>query len=350
MLEPKPDWAQLPPYVQATSAQRSISLADIRLGRALFFEPGLSDNGAVSCATCHLQELYFQDGQVTPTGVFADPLLRNSPSLLNIGWARYVTWSNIAFFELERHMVVPLFGDTPPEMLATFDDDWLANVAEQSPSVKVAMQDHPRLEGPLTWAVAIDMIAKYMRTLTSLDAAWDRQQLGENAMSEEALAGEALFFSQRLACGSCHAPPFFSTAYVSGDAPRPIARDVMVNTGLYFLRDTESGYPEKDPGLMEFSGDPQDGGRFRIPSLRNVEFTAPYMHDGSIPTLELVIDHYAAGGRSIDDGPHQGVGHDHPNRDPRVGGFEISPLERTQLIAFLKSLSGADLGRGGLAE
>lgn len=169
-------------------------------------------------------------------------------------------------------------------------------------------------------------------------------------MSADALAGQALFFSERLGCASCHPPPFFSKAYVSGDEARPMARDVMVNTGLYFLEDTESGYPEQDPGLMEFSGDPQDGGRFRIPSLRNVEFTAPYMHDGSIPTLDLVIDHYAAGGRVILDGPFQGVGRDHPNRDPRVTGFEISPEERIQLVAFLKSLSGADLGRGGLAS
>lgn len=325
-------------------------MADLRLGRALFFEPALSRNKALSCASCHLQSKYFQDGEVRSKGVFQDPLLRNSPSLLNIGWARYVTWSNIAFFELERHMVVPLFGDTPPEMLASFDEGWLATALANSPSVQAALADHPLVHAPLSWSVTIEMIAKYMRSLTSLDSAWDRKEQGQAAMSADALAGEALFFSPRLGCASCHAPPFFSTAYVSGDGARPPAREVMVNTGLYFLRDSASGYPEEDPGLMEFSGEAQDGGRFRIPSLRNVEFTAPYMHDGSIPTLELVIDHYAAGGRTIESGPHQGVGSEHPNRDPRVRGFEISPVERSQLIAFLKSLSGADLGRGGVGD
>lgn len=346
----KLDWSSLPAHVTPSSQQRDIRVQDVALGRALFFEKKLSRDGKISCASCHLRSKYFQDGEVTSTGVFGDRLVRNSPSLLNIGWARYITWSNIAFFELERHMVVPLFGDTPPEMLANFDDDWLAQALADSPGVQAAIADHPDLEGALSWPVAIEMIAKYMRSLTSLDAPWDRQQQGEPVMSAQALAGQALFFSDRLGCASCHAPPFFSKAYLSGDAPRPAVRDVMVNTGLYFLSETESGYPIPDPGLMEFSGDPIDGGRFRIPSLRNVEFTAPYMHDGSIASLDEVIDHYAAGGRSIADGPNKGVGRDHPNRDPRLRGFELSAQERQELIAFLKSLSGSSLGQDGLGE
>lgn len=344
------DWDKLPSYVEATSQQREINIHDLRLGRALFFEPALSKNGTISCGTCHLQSHYFQDGKETSKGIFEDPLVRNSPSLLNIGWARYITWSNIAFFELERHMVVPLFGDTPPEMLASFDEQWLAEALAKSGTVQSAIAAHPEITEPLSWPQTMALIAKYMRSLTSLDAAWDRQQAGEQAMSNQALAGQDLFFSEKLGCSSCHTPPFFSAAYVSGDGPRPPAREVMVNTGLYFLHDTPSGYPEHDPGLMEFSGDAQDGGRFRIPSLRNVEFTAPYMHDGSIATLEEVIDHYAAGGRSITQGVHAGVGRDHPNRDPRVRGFNLTSSEREQLVAFLKSLSGADLGRGGLAD
>lgn len=344
------DWAKLPSYVEPTQQQREINIHDLRLGRALFFEPRLSMDGSLSCASCHLQSEYFQDGRESSTGIFEDPLIRNSPSLLNIGWARYITWSNIAFFKLERHMLVPLFGDAPPEMLARFDDHWLSEVLASSPPVQSALLAHPDLEAPLTWPIAIDMIAKYMRSLTSLDAAWDRQQNGQTAMSLDALAGQSLFFSDKFRCSTCHTPPFFSAAYVSGDGPRPPVRQVLVNTGLYFLKDTESGYPLDDPGLMEFSGDAQDGGRFRIPSLRNVAFTAPYMHDGSIATLEEVLEHYAAGGRSIDAGPHAGKGSEHPNRDHRVRGFKMSELERDQLIAFLKSLSGADLGRGGLAD
>jgi cytochrome c peroxidase len=110
------------------------------------------------------------------------------------------------------------------------------------------------------------------------------------------------------------------------------------NTGLYNVPGRFS-YPEPNLGIFEFTHDPSDVGKFKAPTLRNIAVTAPYMHDGSIPTLAGVLDHYAAGGRTVHGGPNFGVGHDNPNKDPLIGGFELSTQDRKDLIAFLESLT-----------
>ncbi len=110
------------------------------------------------------------------------------------------------------------------------------------------------------------------------------------------------------------------------------------NTGLYNLPGAVS-YPETNTGLYRHTGDRADIGRFRVPTLRNIAVTAPYMHDGSIETLEEVIDHYAAGGRTIAVGPNAGVGRDNPNKDLGVDGFTVTAEEKADLIAFLESLT-----------
>ncbi len=136
-----------------------------------------------------------------------------------------------------------------------------------------------------------------------------------------------LFFSERTNCGRCHATFNFSGAIAfEGSAP---AEPDFHNTGLYNV-DGRGSYREKNRGVFEFTGNAEDMGRFRPPSLRNIEVTAPYMHDGSLRTLGEVIDHYAAGGRQ---------GDDHPFKSDLVRGFEISETEKADLIAFLGSLT-----------
>ena len=110
------------------------------------------------------------------------------------------------------------------------------------------------------------------------------------------------------------------------------------NTGLYNL-DGEGAYPPANTGLFDMSGQRRDMGRFKAPSLRNVEFTAPYMHDGSIETLEQVIEHYERGGRLIADGAMQGDGKLNPYKSEFVIGFVLSATEREDLLAFLHTLS-----------
>ena len=113
------------------------------------------------------------------------------------------------------------------------------------------------------------------------------------------------------------------------------------NTGLYNV-DGQGAYPLGNTGLFEFTNDPKDMGRFRVPPLRNVALTAPYMHDGSIATLEEVLDFYTAGGRDVTSGPHVGDGRTSPLKNPLVRPFELSAQERADLIAFLESLTDLD--------
>jgi cytochrome c peroxidase len=147
-----------------------------------------------------------------------------------------------------------------------------------------------------------------------------------------------LFFSQRLACGECHAGFNLSGAVrAAGATEEP---PVFHNTGLYD-EDGAGAYPASDRGLEEVSGRPEDSGRFRAPTLRNIAITAPYMHDGSIGTLREVVEHYAAGGRVAKSAPSESAtAPTRPtSRSPLVKGFEISDEETTDLIAFLESLT-----------
>jgi cytochrome c peroxidase len=110
------------------------------------------------------------------------------------------------------------------------------------------------------------------------------------------------------------------------------------NTGLYNI-DGQGGFPASSPGVYELTQDPADMGKFKAPTLRNIAVTAPYMHDGSIATLSEVLDHYAAGGRTIASGPNAGVGSDSPLRSDLIRGFDLSAQERTDVLAFLQSLT-----------
>jgi len=101
-------------------------------------------------------------------------------------------------------------------------------------------------------------------------------------------------------------------------------------------------YPADNLGLYEYTHNPEDVGKFRAPSLRNVAVRAPYMHDGSVKTLDEVIDHYAHGGRVIEDGPYAGDGSKNPNKSPFVGGFNLTAQQRSGLKAFLESLTDED--------
>jgi cytochrome c peroxidase len=150
-----------------------------------------------------------------------------------------------------------------------------------------------------------------------------------------------LFFTDRTACFRCHGGFNFSDA--TGYEGRRAAAEFH-NTGLYNVPGTLT-YPAPNVGIYAFTKRPADVGKFKAPTLRNVALTAPYMHDGSIPTLEAVLDHYAAGGRTIADGPYAGAGHNNPNKDRRLTGFYLTPQNREDLLAFLRSLTDEELTR-----
>ncbi len=155
-------------------------------------------------------------------------------------------------------------------------------------------------------------------------------------MSVSAKRGEELFFSERLECFHCHGG--FNFTGTVDNVGRGFAEVEFHNTGLYNIGG-KGGFPKENPGLREFTQRAEDEGKFKAPTLRNIALTAPYMHDGSIATLEGVLEHYAAGGRTITAGPHAGVGSTNPNKSEFINGFELTAQERQDVIAFLNSLT-----------
>src|SRR5262249_40584715 len=153
-------------------------------------------------------------------------------------------------------------------------------------------------------------------------SAYDRYHFGreEGAISDAAKRGEILFHSRPLSCFTCHGGVHFSNAM--GSARRTSAVEFN-NTGLYNLAGALS-YPASDTGLFEITRQASDVGKFKAPTLRNIAVTAPYMHDGSVATLEDAIEHYAAGGRTIASGASRGVGHDNPNKSTTLQGFTLT--------------------------
>jgi len=139
-----------------------------------------------------------------------------------------------------------------------------------------------------------------------------------------------------MECFHCHGGYNFSDSTV--DRTIAFVSRPFHNTGLYNIGGT-GDFPPGNQGVIEISGDAGDMGKFRAPTLRNIEFTAPYMHDGSIETLEQVIEFYSAGGRNIETGPFAGDGRFNPFKDGFVHGFSATDQEKQDLIAFLKSLT-----------
>jgi cytochrome c peroxidase len=196
----------------------------------------------------------------------------------------------------------------------------------------------PDEAAPFTIANVTKAIASFERSIVSARSPYDRYHYyrEDNEISEAAKRGEILFFDQHLSCFRCHGGFNFSDSVI---AERTTGRaGNFHNTGLYNLPGPLS-YPPPNVGIYEFTKRPADVGKFKAPTLRNIALTAPYMHDGSIPTLEGVLDHYAAGGRAIASGSYAGNGHDNPNKDPLIAGFVLSQQDRIDLVEFLKSLT-----------
>jgi len=145
-----------------------------------------------------------------------------------------------------------------------------------------------------------------------------------------------LFFSERLECFHCHGGFNFTDSSTHSNALVESAG--FHNTGLYNI-DGNGTYPEGNAGLYDLTGQARDMGRFRAPSLRNVTLTAPYMHDGSVGSLDAVIDHYERGGRMVEGGPFQGDGARNPYKSEFLVGFRLTPEERQDLLDFLAALT-----------
>jgi cytochrome c peroxidase len=311
----------------------------VELGRRLFYDTRLSINQSRSCASCHKQALAFTDGLKVSPGALGHLTARNSMSLANVAYSPVLTWSNPLLHTLEQQVLVPLLGEQPIEMgMAGRDPELISRLRGEPAYPPLFARAFPQSQDPVNLANIVRALAAFERTLISARSPYDRyRHEGDvNAISDAAIRGEALFFSERLECHHCHGN-FNLNDSVMHERNR-IGEVAFHNTGLYNI-DRKGAYPIDNTGLKEHTGRAEDMGRFKAPTLRNVAVTAPYMHDGSIATLEEVIDHYAAGGRTIASGPYAGVGHDNPLKSSFVPGFELTPQERADLLAFLRALT-----------
>lgn len=284
-------------------ADNPMSAAKVELGRYLFYDARLSVNGKTACATCHRQELAFTDGRATAIGTTGQLHTRNAMSLVNVAYSASLTWADPHVRRLEEQAPVPLFGDRPLEMGLREADGVPPAVAADARYRDLFARAFPGEEPALSMKNAVKAIAAFERTIVSAASPYDHYHYGgdDAAISAAARRGETLFYSTPLLCFQCHG-------------------------GFNFSDSVEfEGRPRREPP-MHATGVASPG-KFKAPSLRNVAVTAPYMHDGSMPTLEAVLDRYAAGGGHV------------PDQDQRIGGFPLTPAQRADLIEFLRSLT-----------
>lgn len=327
-------------------ADNPMSEAKVKLGRYLFYDTRLSGNGTQACATCHEQALAFTDGRAQGIGSTDEVHSRGPMSLVNIAYASVLTWSNPTETSLEHQALTPMFGRHPVELgLPVGADDLLDAFRVDPIYADLVPAAFPGQVDPFTVDNITRAIAAFERTIISASSPYDRYHYGgdDNAIPESAKRGEVLFFSEPLSCFRCHGGFNFSSG-VTFEGARESEDDegAFHNTGLYNVAGPSS-YPEPNVGISEFTHRAEDVGKFKVPTLRNIALTAPYMHDGSAETLDDVIDHYAAGGRTIASGPNAGNGSLNPYKDPLIRGFKLSLQDRADLIAFLNSLTDEEV-------
>lgn len=277
----------------------AFSEARWKLGKKLFFDPVLSKNKDVSCSSCHHPNLGFSDSLSTSPGTLQRPGTRNSPSLANVAFQPYYLREG-SVPTLEMQVLVPIQEHNE------FDHN-IVDIADSLNQIALYVQMSQEAYNRTPDAFVITRaLACFQRTLVSGNSKYDLFLRGKETLSESELRGKEIFFSSRSQCSSCHGG-FNFTSYE------------IENNGLYLNF--------ADIGRARFTFLDSDIGKFKIPSLRNVEFTAPYMHDGSLQNLDEVIEHYSRGGKG------------HPNQSSKVTALHFSEQEKADLIAFLKSLS-----------
>ena len=325
--------------VPRVPADNPMTTAKVELGRFLFYDRRLSINQTTSCATCHLQERAFTDGKARAVGATGEVHPRGSMSLANVAYSPTLTWANPSVTLLERQPLVPLFGEHPVEMgMAGREKELMARIRAERRYESLFADAYPDEPDAYSLGNVAKALACFVRTLISGDSPYDRYKFrGErDAITDSARRGEELFFSERLECFDCHAG--FNLSGPSDYAGKAFVEKTFHNNGLYNT-DGKGSYPADNTGLFEFTSNPKDMGKFKVPTLRNVELTAPYMHDGSVATLRDAIEHYKTGGRTIAAGENAGAGSKSPHKSSLVRGFELTEAETEDLLAFLRSLT-----------
>lgn len=321
------DW-ELPPGFPTPVVPESnpMTVEGVELGRHLFYDPRLSVDGTVSCSTCHDPALAFTDGKAVGEGATGELHTRGAMSLVNIAYAGTLAWANPELTDLESHALVPMFGTEPVEMGLVDEADLVARIEAEPKYAELFAAAYPGEPQPVTLEHATAALASFQRSLISGRAPFDRwfYDGDEDAVSDAVKRGWDLF-NVPGECTYCHFGFNFSNSSYYEELPeRPFE---FHNTALYDL-DGAGAYPEGNEGLYAFTGEAADMGKFKAPTLRNIALTAPYMHDGSIATLEEMLEHYATGGRT-----------DSTLADHRMRTFTLKPAEVADLVAFFESLT-----------
>ena len=317
----------IPPRVPESNPMSSDK---VKLGRFLFYDKKLSGNETFSCSSCHFQEFAFADKNKVGIGSTGEFNIRNPQHLTNSAYYTTLSWANPAIGTLERFIILPLTGDSPIEM-GVIDKETEQKVLARFETnetyinmFNLAFPNDPRI----TLDNIVKALATFIRTMNSFNSPYDRYTRGErDAMSEAQKRGMNIFFGEKAECFHCHDGENFSDS--TANEKSFFIEQNFHNIGLY------KRYKDGNGGLFENSQNESDHGKFRVPSLRNVEVTAPYMHDGSMATLDEIIDLHSNGGR--------GDGIQNPNLDPLISAKKFTVDEKADLIEFLKSLTDQEL-------
>lgn len=316
----------------------------VLLGRFLFYDKRLSSNGKISCSSCHRQEYAFSSGPTLTIGVSGQAPKRKAPSLGNVAYYPVLTWGNPSIDSLEKQVLVPLLNAKPREMGGNDRkrvDSLLALFRSDPIYRRLFRSAFPSQPNPYSLESMAMAIAAFERTLLSWDSPYDRYLREQrSSMSAAAMEGAKLFFSDEVACHVCHAGPTLTRNFAQQG--RTSDRPSFANVGLYNVAG-KNEYPRGDRGLYEVTSRPEDHGAFRIPTLRNVAQTAPFMHDRSVSSLRSVLSNYSRGGRYLKGGPNRGDGARNAHKSSYMQGFELSSRQEQQLEAFLHSLTDASL-------
>ncbi len=282
-------------------ADNPLTPEKIELGRRLFSDRLLSAGRTLACSSCHNPGKAFTDGRRVAVGVGRRKGSRNTPTLVNRVYGLSQFWDGRSE-SLEKQAIEPIVN--PKELNMTLDAA-VARLRAES-SYRAAFQSAFQRE--VNAADLARALACYLRSIRSGDSRFDHYlKLGEDLTPEETEG--VVVFRGKGNCTVCHAGPNFTD-------------ELFHNTGVAWR-----GGRLADPGRFTVSGRPYDRGAFKTPTLRDVARTAPYMHDGSVATLEDVIEFYDRGGRR------------NPQLDANIGPLQLSAAEKKALVAFLKTLS-----------
>ncbi len=321
------------------STENPPSNEKVTLGRFLFYDTRMSGNLTQSCASCHRQDLAFTDGLPHGVGSTGEIHPRGSMSLANVAYGASLAWANPLLTTLEKQVLLPMFGEHPVELgLAGREDELLDRLRADPRYVRLFADAFPGGADPINLGNLVAALTTFVRTLISGNAPYDRytQGLDDHAISDSAFLGGRLFFSERLECFHCHGPFAFAVSVTFEG--KEFDETSFQNNGLFNIGGT-GAYPPDNQGIFSITNIPSDMGSFKAPTLRNIMKTAPYMHDGSLATIDDVIDHYAAGGHNITEGPYAGDGRASPFKSGFVRGFTLSNDERQNLLDFLATLT-----------